>query len=154
MFQAGFLSIIRSLLKYHSNSYMSYRLRWLRIPLARKPVWHIPIAVCTVLDYWWWTERLSETCRVLLQKKNKFEELVHLVVFIITIYHNTRSSECQVLSTQNPKFWHNDFCAELFLVKSRSVYILSLVRSLVYNPVVLLLPSYTPSKTSSRKKKL
>jgi len=21
-----------------------------------KPVWHIPIAVCTVLDSWWWTE--------------------------------------------------------------------------------------------------
>jgi len=24
--------------------------------------------VCTVLDSWWWTEELSETCRVLLQK--------------------------------------------------------------------------------------
>jgi hypothetical protein len=32
------------------------------------PVWHIPIAVCTVLDSWWWTEKLSETCRVLFQK--------------------------------------------------------------------------------------
>jgi hypothetical protein len=26
-------------------------------------------AVCTVLDPWWWTERLSETCRVLFQNK-------------------------------------------------------------------------------------
>jgi len=26
----------------------------------------MPIAVCTVLDSWWWTE--SETCRVLFQK--------------------------------------------------------------------------------------
>jgi hypothetical protein len=26
---------------------------------------HIPDAVCTVLDSWWWTERPSETCRVL-----------------------------------------------------------------------------------------
>jgi len=28
----------------------------------------MPIAVCTVLDSWWWTEKLSETCRVLFQK--------------------------------------------------------------------------------------
>jgi hypothetical protein len=32
-------------------------------------VWHIPDAVCTVLDSWWWTERPSETCRVLLQNE-------------------------------------------------------------------------------------
>ena len=30
---------------------------------------------------WWWTEELSETCRVSFQ--NKFEKLVHLVGFII-----------------------------------------------------------------------
>ena len=29
---------------------------------------HIPVAVCTVLDTWWWTEILSETCRVLFQE--------------------------------------------------------------------------------------
>jgi len=29
---------------------------------------HIPIAVCTVLDSWWWAEKLSETCRVPFQK--------------------------------------------------------------------------------------
>jgi len=51
----------------------------------------------TVLDSWWWTEKLSETCRVLFQ--NKFEKLVHLVGFIIRIYHDARSSECQILST-------------------------------------------------------
>jgi len=28
----------------------------------------MPIAVCTVLDSWWWTENLSETCRVLFQR--------------------------------------------------------------------------------------
>jgi hypothetical protein len=36
---------------------------------ATEPVWHIPDAVCTVLDFWWWTERPSETCRVLFQNK-------------------------------------------------------------------------------------
>jgi len=35
---------------------------------SAKPVWHIPIAVCTVLDSWRWTEKLSQTCRVLFQK--------------------------------------------------------------------------------------
>jgi len=39
------------------------------------------IAVCTVKISWWWTEELSETCRVLFQ--NKFEKLVHLFFFII-----------------------------------------------------------------------
>ena len=40
-----------------------------------------PIAVCTVENSWWWTEELSETCRVSLQ--NKFEKLVHLVGFVM-----------------------------------------------------------------------
>ena len=37
-------------------------------------------AMCTVKKSWWWTEELSETCRVSFQ--NKFEKLVHLVGFI------------------------------------------------------------------------
>jgi len=28
--------------------------------------------------------------------KNKFEKLVHLVGFIVTIYHDARSPECQI----------------------------------------------------------
>jgi len=35
---------------------------------SAKPVWHILIAVCTVLDSWWWTENLSETCRAYIPK--------------------------------------------------------------------------------------
>ena len=27
-------------------------------------VWHTPVAVCTVFNSWWWTERPSETCSV------------------------------------------------------------------------------------------
>jgi hypothetical protein len=53
----------------HTNRYMSYRLcRLLASGIRLEPVWHIPIAVCTVLDSWWWTEKLFETCRVLFQK--------------------------------------------------------------------------------------
>ena len=29
----------------------------------------MPVAVCTVLNSWWWTERPSETCRVSFQNK-------------------------------------------------------------------------------------
>jgi len=37
--------------------------------------------------------------------KNKFEKLVHLVGFIIRIYHDSRSSECQIeLCTENVTF--------------------------------------------------
>jgi hypothetical protein len=33
---------------------------------SAETVWHIPDAVFTVVDSWWWTERPSERCRVLL----------------------------------------------------------------------------------------
>jgi hypothetical protein len=39
------------------------------------------IVECTVNNSWWWTEELSETCRVSFQ--NKFEKLVRLDGFII-----------------------------------------------------------------------
>ena len=32
-------------------------------------VWQIPVAVCTILNSWWWTERPSETCRMSFQNK-------------------------------------------------------------------------------------
>ena len=45
-----------------------------------KPVWHIPFMSVQWINSWWWTDELSETCRVLSQ--NKFVKLVHLVGFI------------------------------------------------------------------------
>jgi len=51
MFQTVRLSIIISSSLYAQQSCMTYT-----------------IAVCTVKNYWWWTEELSETCRVLFQK--------------------------------------------------------------------------------------
>ena len=40
----------------------------------------------------------QKTCPKHLEfySKNKFEKLVHLVGFIIGIYHDARSSECQI----------------------------------------------------------
>ena len=39
------------------------------ICLTAVSVWQMPVAVCTVLNSWWWTERPSETCRVSFQNK-------------------------------------------------------------------------------------
>jgi len=64
----------------YSNRHMSNRYCCL---LASK---RTTIAVCTVLNSWWWTERASETCRVLFQSKINSEKLEHLVGFTIGIY--------------------------------------------------------------------
>ena len=50
------------------------------------------IAVCTVKNCWWWTEELSETCKGFIPKIN-LRKLVHLVGFVIRIYHDARSPE-------------------------------------------------------------
>jgi hypothetical protein len=46
-----------------------------------KPIWHIPLLSVQWINSWWWTDELSETCRVSCQ--NKFVKLVLLVGFII-----------------------------------------------------------------------
>jgi hypothetical protein len=46
-----------------------------------KPVWHIPLLSVQWINSWWWTDELSETCRI--SCLNKFVKLVHLVGFII-----------------------------------------------------------------------
>ena len=46
-----------------------------------KPVWHIPLLSVQWINFWRWTDELSETCRISCQ--NKFVKLVHPVGFII-----------------------------------------------------------------------
>jgi hypothetical protein len=46
-----------------------------------KLVWHTPLLSVQWINSWWWTDELSETCRVSCQ--NKFEKLVHLIGFNI-----------------------------------------------------------------------
>jgi len=60
MFRTVPLSIISSFSLYTQQWYMSYSLQ--------KTCMTYTIAVCTVKNCWWWTEELSETCRVLFQK--------------------------------------------------------------------------------------
>ena len=65
---------------YTQQWYMSYRFVDSCRAGAYKPVWHMPLLSVQWINSWWWTEELSETCRVSWQ--NKFEKLVHLVGFI------------------------------------------------------------------------
>jgi len=104
MFQTVPLSIIRSFSLYTQQWYMSYRFAdslragyptssrtkpvpsWSHSQAVSKPVWHIPL-----LCVRWKTPddgqrnclKHEEFC-----SKNKFEKLVHLVGFIIRIYHD------------------------------------------------------------------
>jgi len=84
MFRTDHLSIIRSFSLYTRNVLIL-------LTSCQQTCMICTIAVCTVKNCWWWTEELSETCRVLFQ--NKFEKLVHLVGFIIRIYQDARSPE-------------------------------------------------------------
>ena len=59
-----------------NNKYQS----WSCSKAVYKPVWHIPLLSVQWINSWWWTDELSETCRVSCQ--NKFVKLVHLVGFI------------------------------------------------------------------------
>jgi hypothetical protein len=63
-----------------------------------KPVWHIPVPNIQWINSWWWTEELSETCRVSCQ--NKLVKLVHLVGFIIKKFVNDARSH------ERKKFTH------------------------------------------------
>ena len=52
------------------------------------------IAACTVKNSWWWTEELSETCRVLLQKY--IREISASSWCYYNNYHDVRSPERQI----------------------------------------------------------
>jgi hypothetical protein len=83
MFRTVRLSIISSLFTVHSA--MVYVIQVCRqhsnrtIQLSTN-VYDTPLLSVQWIKSWWWTEELSETCRVSWQ--NKFVNLVHLVLFI------------------------------------------------------------------------
>ena len=70
-------------------------LSWPCSQAVSRPVWHIPL-LCV---QWKTPDDGQRNClkHVEFCSKNKFEKLVHLVGFIITIYHAARSPECQIL---------------------------------------------------------
>jgi hypothetical protein len=105
MFQTIRLSIIRSLFTVHSA--VVYVIQALYTQLSTrsicscskalyKPVRHIPFLSVQWINSWWWTDELSETCRVSWQ--NKFVKLVHLFDFITKKFVTMHGH-------MNAKFW-------------------------------------------------
>jgi hypothetical protein len=112
MFRTVPLSSIRSYALYTKQWCMSYR--FVNSFRAAGSGWHISAILilllesclqtcmthttpeCTVNNSWWWTEELSETCRVSFPKK--FEKLVRLFGFIIRKFvtmHGHMNVECK-----------------------------------------------------------
>jgi len=89
-----FPSIIRSLRLYIQYQVYAVQVLWL-LQAATEPVRHIPDAVCTVLDSWWWTERPSETCRELFQNK------INLRYCASGWFYYRNILRCTVLQTSN-----------------------------------------------------
>ena len=90
MFRAVPLSIIRNFSLYTQQWYMSYRFAdSLRASLS------YTIVVCTVKKKTPDDGQRNCPKHVEFYSKNKFEKLVHLVGFIIRIYHDARSAERQ-----------------------------------------------------------
>jgi hypothetical protein len=93
MFRTVHQSIIRSFFTVHSAMVyviqvcrqLSSSTRWsCSKAVCTVPVWHIPLLSVQWKNSWWWTDELSETCRVSWQ--NKFVKLVHVVGFITNKY--------------------------------------------------------------------
>jgi hypothetical protein len=82
MFRTVRLSIIRNLFTVHSAMVyvmqLSSRTSWSCSKALYKPAWHVPLLSVQWKNSWWWTDELSETCRV--SWRNKFVKLVHLLV--------------------------------------------------------------------------
>jgi len=89
MFRTVPLSIIRRFSLYTQQWYISYRFAD-SLQAVTVTCMTYTIAVCTVKNFWWWAEELSETCRISFQ--NKFEKLVHLVCFILRICREVLSN--------------------------------------------------------------
>jgi len=89
MFRAVPLSIIRSFSLYTQHSCMSYR-----FANSSQAVWHIPL-LCV---QWKTFVDGHRNCpkHVEIYSQNKLEKLVHLVGFIIRIYHDARSPERRI----------------------------------------------------------
>ena len=112
MFRTVPLSIIRSCSLYTQQWYMSYSFAdslqagsgwnilnqdgtsWSCSQTVCKTVWHIPL-LCV---QWKTPDDGQRNClkHVEFHSKDKFEKLVHLVGFIIGIYHDAWSHECQI----------------------------------------------------------
>jgi hypothetical protein len=78
---------------------------WSCLKAVYKPVWHIPLLSVQWINSWWWTDELSETCRVSWQ--NKFVKLVHLVGFYYKkICYDAQLHERKIPPLSSPQSSH------------------------------------------------
>jgi hypothetical protein len=91
MFRKVPLSIIRSLALYTQQWYMSYR--FVDSLLASSQ--HNLMYCCVYSARYLMMDRGNVRNMYSSIPKNKFEKLVYLVGFIIKMYHDARSHECQ-----------------------------------------------------------
>ena len=88
-----------------------------------KPVWHIPLLSVQWMNSWWWTDELSETCRVSWQ--DKLVKLVHLVCFItkqfVTMHGHMNVKFVQTLFTYLLNKWSLFFSLNYFSSMPTSV---------------------------------
>jgi hypothetical protein len=146
MFRTVRLSIIRSLFTVHSA--MVYVIQvcrqdgtavpsWSCLTAVYKPVRQIPLLSVQWINSWWWTDELSETCRVSWQ--NKFVKFVHIVGLItnkfvmmhghvnVKIEYILCTASVLLFQTLNtPVFVKlNNFCTMYYHIKFRNLQLLS-----------------------------
>ena len=119
MFRTVPLSIIGSFSLYTQQWCMSYRFAD-GLQTVSKPVLHIPL-LCV---QWKTADDGQRNCpkHAEFYSKNKFEKLVHLVGFIIRIYHDARSPERQ-----------NLYVAVSWMCTFRTMGVYTVVVSVKYN---------------------
>ena len=104
MFQTGFLSIIRSLVLYtqqQEGCHTGYA--DCLLASSQHNLYDIYLLLCVQCQT---PDGGQRNCpkHVEFYSKNKFEILAHLVGFIIRIYHDARSSECQIVGLYSQNF--------------------------------------------------
>jgi len=114
MFRTVPLSIIRSFSLYTQQWCMSYSLRagsgrsCSSVPIllasCQQTCMTYTNAVCIVKNSWWWTEELSETCRVLFQKY-----IWEISASSWFCYKNL--SRCTVTWTSDSSVWVSNMCS-------------------------------------------
>ena len=111
MFRTVLVSVISSFFTAHTAIHTSLLTSceqdqevpfWSCSQTVSKPVWHIPL-LCV---QWKTLDDGQMNCPkyVAFCSKNKFEKLIHIVGFIIRIYHYARSPERQILVIMSPSW--------------------------------------------------
>ena len=105
MFRTGFLSIIGSLVLYTEQQVYVIQV----MLTACYNLYDIHQLLCIQYQT---PDDGQKTCpkHVQFYSKNKFEKLVHLFGFIIRIYHDARSSECQMHASKESKYPKSPRC--------------------------------------------